>query len=205
MTDLVCLVADKAIEAMLDAVLHRHESLGVRSFSFDIFVHPGRDPGCFRHSPAFLVGRRGAYAHALVVFDRAWEGAPTQDAPALEHDLRHRLAALGEGWADVVVIEPEVDVWIWSRSPNVDAVLGWKHRKPALRSWLESAGLLAAGAAKPRDPKEAVERALAEVDLRRSSSLYRKVAQQVSLPACDDPSFGRLRSILVGWFPPPAA
>jgi hypothetical protein len=202
MKDLVCLVADKAIEAMVDAALRRHQALGMRPLSFDIFVHYGRDPGCFHHSPALLRQLRRSYHHAIVVFDRAWEGAPTREATALEQSLRGRLQALGSAWADVVVIEPEVDVWVWSHSPHVDAVLGWKDRKPDLRTWLQSVGLLGAGHAKPEDPKEAVERALALVDRRRSSSIYREVAAKVGLAACEDESFGRLRSILVGWFPP---
>ena len=44
MIDLVCLLADKSIEAAMDAVLRRPEALGIRAIEFETVVHPRRDP-----------------------------------------------------------------------------------------------------------------------------------------------------------------
>jgi hypothetical protein len=47
MKDLVCLAADRNIEAALRGLLERHPSLGIRPVSVDFHTHAGRDPGCF--------------------------------------------------------------------------------------------------------------------------------------------------------------
>ncbi|MFB3133348.1 MAG: hypothetical protein ACE10K_12585, partial [Rhodothermales bacterium] len=53
---------------------------------------------------------------------------------------------------------------------------------------------------KPQRPKEAVEAVLRATDTPRSSSLYRQLAQKVSLNRCDDPAFLKLKSTLQEWF-----
>lgn len=199
MKDLVCLAADKNIEAAVSGLLTRPEALGIRDVTHDVVVHPRRDPGCYHEAHVFLRSFRGGYGHALVVFDRAWEGAPSQDAALLESSMRERLAA--DGWADVVVIEPELEVWVWSDSPHVDECLGWRGRNPDLRSWLRERALWPAGSIKPPDPKAAVEEALAAVRVPRSSSVYRNLARRVSVQRCSDPSFDRFRARLRDWFP----
>ncbi len=201
MKDLACLVADKSIEATLRGLLQRPQAVGIRAVEYDIFVHPRRDPGCASSAHDFLLPFRGRYHHGLVVFDQAWDGAPRVGATELENNVRTGLARLGLAqWADVVVIEPELEVWVWSDSPHVDEVLGWKGSEPSLREWLKQERLWAEGTAKPRDPKQAVERALHVAKLPRSSSRYAQLARTVSVERCADPSFGRLRRLLQGWF-----
>src|SRR6266542_2862642 len=112
MKDLVCLAADKNIEAAVRGLLARPEALDIRDVTYDVFVHPRRDPGCYHEAHVFLRAFRRDYAHALVVFDRAWEGAPAQEAALLEGAVRERLGT--DDWADVVVIDPELEVWVWS-------------------------------------------------------------------------------------------
>ena len=162
-------------------------------------VHPRRDPGCYHEAHEFLRPFRESYRHALVAFDRAWEGAPAQDALDLERDVRQRLG--GDGWADVVVIEPELEAWVWSDSPHVDECLGWRDRNPDLRSWLQQQALWTEGHAKPTDPKAAVARALRTVNLPRSSAIYGNLARRVSVERCADASFARVRARLGEWFP----
>lgn len=199
MKDLLCLAADKNIEAALRGLLGRPAAIGLRAVSFEVQVHPRRDPGCFHEAHEFLRPFRESYRHALVVFDRDWEGVPAQAATALEDAVRARLG--GDGWADVVVIDPELEVWVWSDSPHVDDCLGWRERNPNLRSWLAQRDLWPAGSAKPRDPKLAVEQALAAVKLPRSSAVYGNLAGRVSVERCTDASFTRLRARLHAWFP----
>jgi hypothetical protein len=198
MKDLGCVAADKNIEAVLHGLLSRPEALGIRAIDAQVFVHPNRDPGCFKSGPGYLRASCRGFRHALLIFDRAWEGAPTRVATDLEATVRARLSP--PGWAEVVVIEPEVDIWAWSDSPHVDEILGWKGRTPKLRTWLETEGLRTPGASKPHDPKEALAHALAQVNLPRSSSVYRELANQVELTHCTDASFGRLCAILRRWF-----
>lgn len=199
MKDLVCLVADRSIEAAVRGLLSRPEALGIRQVDHEIFVHPRRDPGCFHEADAFLGPLRGRYQHGLVVFDRAWDGAPIQDANELEHAVGRCLGS--DGWGGVVVIEPELEAWVWSDSPHVEESLGWGDRTPALRAWLRQRGLWPAGSPKPLDPKAALEQALAAVRAPRSSAIHGNLARRVSVERCSDESFARFRSLLGIWFP----
>ena len=52
--DLIVLVADKDMESSLKGILARNHSLGIREISFDIFVHPYKDPGCLNISDQFM-------------------------------------------------------------------------------------------------------------------------------------------------------
>ncbi len=44
--DLILLVADKNMDASLKGLLSRFHALGHRQVTFDLYVHPDRDPGC---------------------------------------------------------------------------------------------------------------------------------------------------------------
>jgi hypothetical protein len=201
--DLVVLVADKNQKAALDGLLSRPEALGIRPLSFDVFSHPRRDPGCFFEAPEFLIELRTQYSHALVLLDQEWAGAPLGGAAQTEDDLRLRLGRAGlQEWAEVVVINPELEVWVWSDSPTVAQCLGWPARSAELRPWLERQGLWRKGSPKPSAPKAAVETTLRLAGRQRSSALFRQLASRVSLRRCSDPSLARLLSILRSWFPP---
>jgi hypothetical protein len=205
MIDLVCLVADKNMEAVVQALLGRPESMGIRAVQGEILVHPRRDPGCFHGAAELLRAYQGSALHALVLMDRAWEGAPENTGEALERILGAALTReFGEGWAEPVVIDPELEAWLFADSPHVEAALGWTRPDQGLRSALRSRQMWPDGAAKPSDPKAAVEFALVEVRRPRSSSIYREIAQKVSVQRCQDRSFLRFRQLLARWFPPQA-
>lgn len=197
MNDLICLVADKNMEAAVSELLKRHEALGIHPLIAEVVVHPRRDPGVFREGVEFVRPLCNRYRHGLLLLDADWEGAPSDIQLQIDHALAN--ANLGD-WARAIVIAPELEIWVWSDSPHVTDVLGWAGRQPVLRSWLQQKGLWAANDLKPRDPKSAVEAALYEVRKPRSSAIYRKLAQTVSLGRCQDPAFLRLRGILREWF-----
>lgn len=202
MKDLLCLVADRNMKAAIDSLLGRHQALGIRAIQFDTFAHPERDPGCFKQGPAYLRGFQSQYQKPLILFDRDWEGAPAQDANALEQSVRERLCSHGlEAWAEVIVIEPELEQWVWSDSPHVASYLGWQGRQPPLRDWLRERGLWCSSDPKPADPKKAVERALEAVRIPRSSSIYANLVSLVSVRRCQDDAFSRLKSLLRDWYP----
>lgn len=199
--DLVLLVADGNLEQAMNGLLSRPEALGIRTIDRDVFKHPDRDAGCRTRSAEFLKPFRGRYRYALVLFDREGSGREGTAREVLEQDLEARLSSDWGERARVVVLDPELETWLWSNSPQVDAVLGWAGRVSPLRSWLVERNLLAEGAVKPQRPKEAVERALREVWKPRSSALYGELARKVSFQRCEDPSFRRMLAILRGWFP----
>lgn len=201
MIDLVCLVADKNIQASIEAILGRHEALGVRAIQFETIVHPHRGPGCFHRAAELLKGYRDRAGHAIVVLDRAWGGAPANTGVELEHQLESSLRSAGlVDWACAVVIDPELEVWVFSNSPHVENLLGWQGESGRLRQALSDQSLWPAGLPKPPDPKAAVEWALWRARKPRSSSIYRELAGRVSFDGCQDRSFLRLRDLLFGWF-----
>ncbi len=200
--DLIVLVAGGNDLETLKGLLSRPERLGIREVSFEVVPHARHDPGCFLQAPGFLRSYHGRYRYALVLFDREGSGREERSREDLEQDLEQRLASAG--WGDraaAVVVDPELEIWIWSDSPHVDEVLGWKNRSPALRSWLVEAGFLAEGELKPERPKEAVEKALRLARKARSSSRYRQLAERVSFQRCEDLAFQKLKRVLQGWFP----
>ena len=200
-SDLIALVADKNMEYAIRGILARHQSLGVRPVDREVYVHPERDPGCLRRCEHFLRPFAGQFERAIVMFDREGCGRDAASRDELESDVERRLAATGWGnRSAAIVVDPELENWVWSESPHVDDILGWSGVEPTLRDWLVTRGYLTQESAKPDRPKEAMESALQAAQVRRSSSLYRELASRVSLTHCADPAFLKLRSLLQAWF-----
>lgn len=200
--DLLCLVADKNMEAAIRELLSRPESLGIRAIECRLETHPRRDPGCFREGAEFLRGRHSEAERAMVVLDHAWAGVPADSGHELEALLEGQLAQTGdEGWAKAIVIEPELEAWVFSGSVHVSEALGWTDRSPTLREALASQSLWPEDHHKPTDPKAAMEWALRQVRMPRSSSIYGELASRVSTTNCTDRAFVRFRRILRDWFP----
>ena len=200
--DLVVLVADANARSALLGLMSRCKSLKIRPPSLDLYVHPERDPGCRLKAHEFLRGFSPSYAYALVMFDREGCGASGEATGALEQQVLDHLSR--SGWVDraaVIVLEPELDIWVWSASPEVDAALNWRGREPDLRTWLTERGLLTPEETKPARPKEALEAALRAARKPRSSSIYQQLAEKVSLRRCSDPAFLKLTDVLRNWFP----
>lgn len=201
MIDLVCLLADKSIEATIDSILRRPNALGIRTIEFETVVHPRRDPGCFHEAAELLAGYTSRARQALIVLDRAWMGAPSDSAADLLASLEEALDRVGPvDWAHAVVIDPELEAWVFSDSPHVSNALGWPTSTAEMRAALENEGLWASGHLKPSDPKAAVDWVLRRAKRPRSSSIYRALASNVGFKRCSDPSFLRLGDLLRGWF-----
>jgi hypothetical protein len=200
--DLVVLTADKNMEYAIKGILSRSRSLHIREISPQIFAHPEHDPGCLRGGHLFLKPYVNQFAHALILFDREGSGKDGLTREVLETEVEKHLAE--SGWHDrakAVVIEPELEIWVWSDSPHVDSILGWEGMNPSLRDTLRAKRLLSEGLIKPSRPKEAMEYALQLVRKQRSSSLFQRIAEKVSIDRCIDPSFVKLKTTLQNWFP----
>ena len=203
MMDLVCIVADGQIEATISALLDRPRALGIRPITKEIVRHPNSDPGCYERPTDILRGYRKDADHALIILDHAWQGVPTGSGTELESLIEDKLGREDmAGWAVPVVIEPELEAWVFSASPHVDQILGWKGREPGLRRALEDRNLWMPEDSKPADPKTALEWATRKAGKRRDTPIYRELARRVSTRGCRDPAFLRLKRLLQGWFPP---
>lgn len=201
--DLIVLVADKQTEATIDSLLrHRHRSLAIRTVDFEILVHPRKDPGCLLDAERFLRPFQSRFDRCLVVFDHEGCGQESRDAESLMQDLESKLS--GGGWtpdrARSVILQPELEIWVWSDSSEVDRICGWEGREPGLREWLVANGWCDQTVSKPARPKEALRSALREVQQTPSSALFREMAKVVGLNRCNDSAFNKLKSTLRQWF-----
>ena len=206
MKDLVCVVADKQIKATIEELLRRPLSLGIRPIEAEFLLHPHHDPGCYARPADLLRGYRQAAEHGLIVLDHAWDGVPVTSGVELEVLIAEKLDQAGMAdWAVPVVIEPELEAWVFSASPYVPDLLGWKGPWPAFRKALEERNLWTAPDAKPADPKAAIEYVLGRTGKSRSASLFRRLARKVNTAGCQDRAFLRLKELLQAWFPPVAS
>ncbi|MBN2580813.1 MAG: hypothetical protein JXB10_17640 [Pirellulales bacterium] len=199
--DLVALVADGQMEFCLRGILTRQEALRIRNINVDIFVHPDKDPGCLRRGENFLQPFSRRYAHALIMLDREGSGREHLPRETMEADLEVKLRKTG--WDErgaAIVLDPELEMWVWSDSPEVDEVLGWSGRSPCLRDWLCQQGYLSTLGNKPSDPKSAFLAALRKSRKQKSSMVFFELAQRVSMHRCIDQSFIKLKSVLQKWF-----
>jgi hypothetical protein len=100
----------------------------------------------------------------------------------------------------VVVVDPELEAWVWADSPHVAAILGWPNND-AMRSLLVARQCWQEGAPKPQRPKEAMHQALREKNKPIGAPLFSELAKRVSFSRCTDPAFNKLRDQLKRWFP----
>jgi len=201
MRDLIVLVADLDMEQAIRGILSRWQSLQIRSLDYEIMRHPNRDPGCFTQADELLRSQSQTFAYALVLFDHEGSGQEKNTPQTIQDALEERLAQ--KGWGDrarVIVIQPELEIWLWSDSPHVEEILGWKGRNPTLWEWLQARGFLDGGI-KPQNPKAAYVKAAKEAGKRLSAAIFKAIAESVSLKHCQDPAFLRFKETLQAWFP----
>lgn len=199
--DLFVLVADSNMKATVQALLSRTEAMSIRVVNAEIRTHPQKDSGCCGGGVEFLSAFPRQFYRALLMFDR--EGCGKEDLASvdIERMIEERLSHVG--WNDrarVVVLDPELETWVWSSSPHVEECLGWRNQSIPLRRWLLDRGYLCHANGKPVRPKEAMEEALYATRTPRSSAIYRRLAETVSWRGCVDRAFLRLQDILREWF-----
>lgn len=200
-SDLIVLVADKYMKLTLDAILSNYHKLKIRKIEFDVLSHPQHDSGCFKRGHEFISLFLNQYTHCLIIFDHHGCGREKNTREEVEDEVRERLSTKGwEDRAEAIVIDPELEAWVWSDSPHVNRFLGWEQLSHDLRSWLEEKGLWSKDQLKPHDPKLAVEQALRYVQKPISSSIYKQIAEAVSFDRCSDPAFLKLKTTLKSWF-----
>lgn len=186
----------------LKGLLSKPERLGIRPIEYEIRVHTNHDPGCLLDGHNVLRVYQGLYHHAMILLDREGCGRESTTRTELESEVEERLHQ--SGWGDrgaAVVLDPELENWVWSQSPEVDRALGWSGTSPDLRSALIEKGLLNKSSAKPSDPKAAMKFALRKARVNPSASIYLELAQNVSFKRCQDLSFTKFKSVLQSWFP----
>ena len=193
------LVADKNMQFALQGALSRPEALGIRPISHEFRSHPGRDGGIRASGSRVLAGERNRFQHALMLLD--FEGCGTQllDPIALEQELDRQIRVTWNDDGKTIVISPEVDIWLWGSDNALREVFQWP-LQAGVRDFLQSKGFEFSADGKPVRPKEALEAMVPVHRQARSSALYEKVTNKISLRNCRDPAFLRLREQLRIWF-----
>ena len=201
----VFLVADKTMAAVFKTFLSRdqfHQSLGCGAFSFDptqdiVTDEAGHDPGVYCRAHLLLEPYQRSHTYAVVVLDTAWEGSPGATVIAAEIENN-----LGNRWKDfvVIVIDPELEAWIWQDSQHVEKAFHYKG-PPSLREWLQHLGDWPPDLSKPSAPKATVEKVLRHTRTPRSAAVYQNVVKRISVANCTDGAFRKLTEQLQTWFP----
>jgi hypothetical protein len=210
MRDCLFLVADKNMEGMFKGFFSRrnwHLSLGTAPFIFDAkedlkVAHGQNDSGLYTRANELLLECQAKnYRHVVVVIDVAWDAAPGVEK--IEERLKGHFQSIGfpEDKACAVVIDPELENWVWQNNLHVCNALFYNDKFPVLREQLQKQGFWDKDRLKPQRPKEAVEWVLRKTRTPRSSSIYEKLASQVSLKHCQDGAFQHLLETLRCWFP----
>ena len=203
MKDLLVVAADKSMQQTMWGLLSRPEALGIREVEADVLYHPQHDPACALRGVEFMSDFSDQYQCGLLMFDHEGSGREETCPQELQRSLNGEF--INSPWgnrAKVIVLSPELEVWVWSDSPHVSRLAGWESGNRPLRRWLIQQEHLQEGEAKPARPKEAFEAALFITGTPRSSSLYFELARTVSLDRCTDTAFLELKRVLQGWFPP---
>jgi hypothetical protein len=202
MKDLIVVVADSYQEKVMEALLPRLPFSDTAIFRYDIIRNPRNDSGSYNDSHELLRPYINQYSYAIVVFD--FEGSGVENIKTREEaesDVEGLLSI--NGWNDrnaVIVIDPELENWMWIDNPHVQDAIGWESIE-SLYVWARSKGKIAYGEAKPIRPKETLEEALKVSKTAKSAAIYKKIASRVSYSGCIDPAFLKLIRALKGWFP----
>jgi hypothetical protein len=202
MKDLILLVPDKNMQYGLDALLRRPQALGIRLLTFDIYIHPNRDPGIIHDSVNFIRQFSRQYSYAILFFDHEGCGQELQSPEIICNLLKDQIER--NGWpnrTEIISLIPEFEAWIWVDSKQLASLLGWGNNLLPLRQFLNQQGFWDLNSQKPTRPKEALQLALKSHGIPRSSSIYKEIAENIEFTGCQDKSFGKFISILQRWFP----
>jgi hypothetical protein len=201
--DLVVLVADDDMAGVLSALLdQRQRALRVRDIDYGLMVHPGHDPALRTRAHEDLRGAQGRYRAAVVLLDREGSGAGRQGPEMVEAEIEARLRASGwpPGSAVAIVIDPELEAWVWGQTVPVARALGLSVEE--LGQILMPFGVDETG--KVRQPKSALRAVLRRLHPRRprSPAVLAELAKRIGkLERCQDRAFRKLLRVLREWFP----
>jgi hypothetical protein len=207
----VFLVADGTMAQVLHRFLSRgylEDRLGCRTFDFDfqqdvvVDVRNGNtDGGIHRRAHQLLRRYLPFYQNAIVILDKNF-GGRLPAAVVREEILRNLLH---NGWSaecvEVVVIDPELEVWLWQRgNPHLAREFRY-NGSVSLEEFLEAEGLWSSATLKPAKPKEAAGVLLQRYRAGPRIVVYRRIVEHISVRGCQDPAFNLLADALRRWFP----
>jgi hypothetical protein len=211
--ELIIVVPDLPIQETVKALLtKRYRTLGIKELKekedFVIEKPLNNDSGCRIAVENGLQELQNKFAHVLVIFDKygcGWETIPSSE---IEETLEKSL--IRNGWEKnqiaIVVIEPEIEIWVWGDWKKLETILGWEADRQGveLKNWLVNENLLKPEAKKPDNPEEALERVLTKIRRRKvkklESATFGELAEKINFKDCEDRAFNKLREVVYKWF-----
>lgn len=156
------------------------------------------DAGTFTNAQWILRPYQSRAHHALVILDRHGSGRESDTAAAIEQDIEGRLIEMGwhKDRIAAIVLDPELEIWVWSGSPHVQQVLNITDEQMAQVHEKFPANSVG----KPWPPKEAMLYALRLARRPHSARIFEELAERVSLRS-EERAFMRLRDTVQRWFP----
>jgi hypothetical protein len=146
----------------VEALLRRSQHLGFRAIGFQVEKHPNRDNGVVQEAHDFLRPQCNRFSYAIAMRD--FDGCGREKKHPRENievSIEQRLQS--NGWDDramAIVIQPELEAWVWIDWPALAEQAGWPDGEASLRNWLMGQGLIKRHQSKPDDPKESLRRVL---------------------------------------------
>jgi len=206
MRELVILTADGTMNAVFKAFFERpmwHLTLQCGTFDIwaeeDIFNLPGKTDGqLHKNAHELLRPYQRTHIRALVVLDQQFGGE--RPAEEIRQEILRNLNR--SGWDDrceVVVIDPELEVWLWQDKPQIAQAV--RFPGGSLRNHLREEGLWPQDQHKPDMPKKTIQALMKQHRAGAPIVVYPKIAKSVGVSGCQDSAFGIFRERMQAWFP----
>ena len=125
MKDLVIITADADMKAVMEVVMDRPKSLGIRPINCEVHPNDGRDSALVKDGPELTRKHKAGFKRVLLLWDHHGCGRERLPPDKVRGDVQDRLNSVS--WRDrsnAVTLVPELEEWVW-HSPN------------AIRVWLE--------------------------------------------------------------------
>ena len=168
----------------------------------DIKVASGdNDPGLYTRAHELLKPYLKTHRHAVVALDAQWDGSPGAEKIRIHIENMLTINGWEVGRFVVIVIDPELEVWILQRNVHVAKEIGFY----GIDDMLSDTDLLRAlqeERHKPTSLKETLNAILRKKGLPITSARYKKITAHVSVSDCRDSAFLHLVEKLREWFPP---
>lgn len=202
MKDLLLLCADADMKAVLEAVIKRLiERRRIAGISYDIKIAYRRDPEVYKKAYEIVRSKSHECKKCLVLFDYEGSGA-TSPVASVECEVARKIIANSD-WSkedvEVIVIEPELEIWIWKGWNHFYEVTEKSHSEVC--QWVRNKNI-SESSFKPLAPKNLFEKFCRYFNVKKSAANYKKISEKASLENCKDRAFNNLINTLTNWFPP---
>ena len=205
MKHLFVLTADTDAKVVMQAVLQRHQSLGIRPITFDVDRHTMCDSGVVKDGPELVRRKKGKYEKVLLIWDHhgcGWERVAPEECMV---KIQSRLD--GVTWSNhsgTVIIVPELEEWLWHNQASLCRYLDISNTD--LEVWVEEFAKkhgTTSEKIKLNQPKELFEFiCLSKVGRTISPKDFEEIAKIASLVNWQKSlSFNAIVSLLQSWFP----